>query len=136
MWDRFFAAYLESVREAFINHRDVLLVIDSCSALIPVCARAGIKPKGIALPGGIDQNAANVVRPLLSLSGVFGDSSSLTIWGTCFMMGDSEPYSEGASAVLQSVSTSNIVLKRQGIITDRSYTSAWAVNDGRLKTKK
>lgn len=122
MWDSFFAAYLECLRETFINHRDVLLVIDSCSKLLPVCYRAGIMPEGITLPGGIDQNAANYVRPLLSLSGVYGDVGSLTIWGTCFMMGDEEPFERGASAVLQSVSTSNIVLKKPDRITDRSYT--------------
>ena len=79
--------------------------------------------------------AANYIRSLLSMHGVFGDVGSLTIWGTCFMMGDAEPYSEGASAVLQSVSTSNIVLKRRDIITDRSYTNVHCVKDERLESK-
>ena len=129
MWDRFFAAYLECLRETVINHRDVLLVIDSCSELIPVCARAGLTPEGTALPGGIDQNAAEYVRTFLSQYGVFREGGSLTIWGTSFIWDDEEPFSKGATPILQSVATSHIILDKSQNITNRSYTSALYVDD-------
>ena len=117
---RFQSIFEKCLADVFDNCSDVLLIIDSCSQLVHAIAQSAIVPKGITLPGGIDQNASDYIGALFDLAGNYSNGGSLTIWGTCLVQNDDEILSEGASFALGQVSTSDIVMDRTYRITNKS----------------
>lgn len=133
MWNEFARNYLACLDAALINHKDVVLVIDSCNKLATVANQAKITETGTTIPGGVDQNSIDLVGAILETSGNFVGGGSLTIWGTCLLQNPNEALSKGASAVLSGISMSDIVLDRDHSLNGLSHSrSSFLLKEDRI----